>query len=147
MRGLRKHVENPGTAQAIALPQQLGRITCQRGRVAGYIDQAPRAQLAHPTYRLQRAVTLDLTGRASVLLVKDDDTIEKKPVELDRAIGSDWLVQTGLEGGERVVVDGFQRIKPGDKVQVVELKADAKPGQKIDPQAAAAALRAAAAQK
>ncbi|WP_424459085.1 efflux RND transporter periplasmic adaptor subunit [Ottowia sp.] len=96
----------------------------------------------------QRAVTLDLTGRASVMVVKDDDTVDKRPVELGSAIGSDWLVQAGLQGGERVIVDGFQRIRPGDKVKAVELAASAqKQDRQIDPQAAAAALRAAAATK
>ncbi len=96
----------------------------------------------------QRAVTLDLTGRASVLVVKEDSTVDKRPVELDRAIASDWLVDTGLQDGDRVVVDGFQRVKPGDKVNPVVVSASPqKAKQKIDPQAAAAALRAAAAEK
>ncbi len=95
----------------------------------------------------QRAVTLDLTGRPSVLVVKDDETVEKRMVELGRAIASDWLVETGLEDGERVVVDGFQRIKPGDKVNPVVLADTSGGGRRVDPQAAAAALRAAVANK
>ena len=71
----------------------------------------------------QQAVSRDLTGRASVLVVNADDMVEKRPVELARALGSRWLVDSGLAAGERLVVDGFQRIKPGDKVspQAVEL--------------------------
>ena len=44
-------------------------------------------------------------------------------MELARAVGNRWLVDSGLQPGERLVVDGFQRIKPGDKVapQVVDL--------------------------
>ena len=91
----------------------------------------------------QRSVSLDLTGRPSVLVVKEDSTVEKRPVQLGRAIASDWLVETGLEDGERVVIDGFQRIKPGDKVKPVEVSGAPKDGKKVDPQAAAAALRAA----
>ena len=73
----------------------------------------------------QQSVSRDLTGRASVLVVKPDDVVEKRSVELARAIGSRWLVDTGLQPGERVVVDGFQRVKPGDKVtpKVVDLDA------------------------
>lgn len=93
----------------------------------------------------QRSVTRDLTGRPSVLVVKADDTVEKRTVELGRAIGANWLLDKGLEAGERVVVDGFQRIKPGDKVQSIEVDPNAKSGAKpVDAQAAAAALRAAA---
>ncbi|WP_404302640.1 efflux RND transporter periplasmic adaptor subunit [Alicycliphilus denitrificans] len=73
----------------------------------------------------QQAVSRDLTGRANVLIVNSDDVIEKRPVELARALGSRWLVDSGLKAGERLVVDGFQRVKPGDKVspQVVDLNA------------------------
>lgn len=94
----------------------------------------------------QRSVTRDLTGRPSVLVVKSDDHVEKRNVVLGRAIGVNWLLDAGLQAGERVVVDGFQRIKPGDKVQAVEvdLRTSAA-GKAVDPQAAAAALRAAAA--
>lgn len=96
----------------------------------------------------QRAVTLDLTGRASVLVVTDENTVDKRPVEVDRAIASDWLVQTGVKAGDRVIVDGFQRVKPGDKVRTVDVSDGAqKADRKVDPQAAAAALRAAAEKK
>lgn len=94
----------------------------------------------------QRSVSRDLTGRASVLVVNADDTVEKRTVELGRAIGTHWLLDKGLEAGERVVIDGFQRIKPGDKVTAVETPANAKSqAQAVDPQAAAARLRAAVA--
>ena len=75
----------------------------------------------------QQSVTRDLTGRASVMVVNAEDKIEKRPLELDRAIGNQWLVGSGLKPGERVVVDGFQRVKVGDKVHpsVVDLKAKA----------------------
>ncbi|MBQ0131520.1 MAG: efflux RND transporter periplasmic adaptor subunit [Comamonas sp.] len=93
----------------------------------------------------QRAVTRDLTGRPNVLVVKADDTVEKRNIELGRAIGVNWLLDKGLEPGERVVVDGFQRVKPGDKVSAQEVDANAKSGAKpVDAQAQAAALRAAA---
>ena len=75
----------------------------------------------------QQSVTRDLTGRASVMVVNAEDQIEKRPLELDRAIGNQWLVGSGLKPGERVVVDGFQRVKVGDKVHpsAVDLKAKA----------------------
>ena len=92
----------------------------------------------------QRSVSRDLTGRASVFVVKPDDTLEKRTVELSRALGANWLLESGVQPGERVVVDGFQRIKPGDKVKVVEVDPQAKSvAQTVDPQAAAASLRAA----
>ena len=96
----------------------------------------------------QQSVSRDLTGRASVLVVKPDDTVEKRTVELNRALGAQWLLESGLQAGERVVVDGFQRIKPGDTVVPVEVDLRAKKGsQPVDLQAAAASLRAAAQSK
>ncbi|MBB6579530.1 membrane fusion protein (multidrug efflux system) [Comamonas odontotermitis] len=102
----------------------------------------------------QQSVTRDLTGRASVMVVGQDDKIEKRPLEIDRAIGNQWLVGSGLKAGERVVVDGFQRVKVGDKVHptVVDLKAKADkprspgraPGESAAPAAPAASAPAVA---
>ncbi|MFM9531571.1 hypothetical protein RDL98_14290, partial [Listeria monocytogenes] len=68
-------------------------------------------------------------------------------MNIDRAVGNMWLLQDGLSAGERVVVDGFQRIKPGDKVRAVEVdlraKAQARNGKPADGPAAAAAPGAA----
>ena len=74
----------------------------------------------------QQSVTRDLTGRPSVLVAAAGDVLEKRDVELDRAVGSQWLLESGLKAGERVVVDGFQRAKPGDKVKPVEVDMKAK---------------------
>ena len=82
-----------------------------------------------------------------MLVAKADDVIERRPVNIDRAVGNMWLLQDGLSAGERVVVDGFQRIKPGDKVRAVEVdlraKAQARKGKPADGPAAAAAPAAA----
>ena len=93
----------------------------------------------------QQAVTRDLTGKPSVLVVKDGDVVEKRPISIDRAVGNQWLLQGGLAAGERVVVEGFQRVKPGDKVRAVEVdpKAPAK-GRKGAPGADAPAAAGAA---
>ena len=42
----------------------------------------------------------------------------------DRAIGSRWQVTQGLQAGDRVIVDGLQRIKPGDAVKAVPVSMD-----------------------
>lgn len=92
----------------------------------------------------QQSVSRDLTGRASVLVVKPDNVVEKRTVALSRAMGANWLLDSGLQAGEQVVVDGFQRIKPGDTVEPVQVDLSAKKSSRaIDAQAAAANLRAA----
>ncbi|WP_245587325.1 efflux RND transporter periplasmic adaptor subunit [Comamonas composti] len=91
----------------------------------------------------QRAVTRDLTGRASVFVIGEDGVVESRPVEIERAVGNQWLIESGLNAGERVMVDGFQRVKPGDKATPLELELQAgtgaKPGAGGQPAAAPAA--------
>ena len=74
----------------------------------------------------QQSVTRDLTGKPSVMVVGAEDKIEKRPLVLDRAVGNQWLVGSGLKAGERVVVEGFQRVKVGDKVKPAEVDLKAK---------------------
>lgn len=86
----------------------------------------PTALAADALLVPQQSVTRDLTGRPSVIVAKEGDVLEKRDVALDRAIGSYWLLESGLQAGDRVVVDGFQRAKVGDKVKPVEVDLKAK---------------------
>jgi len=54
------------------------------------------------------------------MVVGKDDRIEVRAVKVSHAIGDKWLVEDGLAAGERVVVEGFQKIRPGVTVQAVE---------------------------
>ena len=64
----------------------------------------------------QQAVTRDIAGQPSVLLVNAEHKVERRAIAVDRAVGSRWLVTDGLAPGDEVIVDGFQRIKVGDAV-------------------------------
>ncbi len=92
----------------------------------------------------QQAVTRDIAGKASVLVVGADSKVQRQPVEVDRAVGSRWMVTSGLKGGEKIVVDGFQRIKVGDAVepQEVDLRAKARAADAATAQANGAAMPA-----
>jgi membrane fusion protein (multidrug efflux system) len=64
---------------------------------------------------------------------------------LDRAVGDRWLVTKGLAAGDRVIVEGLQRIRPGADVKTVPFGAQAKDQQtspKVDPATAKAATAA-----
>jgi len=76
----------------------------------------------------QQAVTRDIAGKASVLVVDAQSKVQRRPIEIDRAVGSRWMVNSGLAAGEKIIVDGFQRIKVGDQVepQEVDLRAKAR---------------------
>lgn len=67
----------------------------------------------------QQAVTRNASGGASVLKVGPEDKLLRQPIQVDRAIGSRWLVLDGLQAGDRVVVEGSLRVKPGDVVRAV----------------------------
>ena len=56
--------------------------------------------------------------RASVLLVGPGDTVESRRVEVGRTVGDAWQVLSGLEPGERIILEGGQNVRPGMKVKV-----------------------------
>lgn len=64
----------------------------------------------------QRAVIRAPDGKAQVYVVTDDATAEGRDVELGQTIGNEWIVERGLSGGERIIVDGAQKAQPGGKV-------------------------------
>ncbi len=67
----------------------------------------------------QQAVARDPKGNPSVMVAGPDDKVAMRMLKLDRPIGDKWLVTSGLSAGERVIVEGLQRIRPGAQVKVV----------------------------
>jgi len=72
-----------------------------------------------------------------VFVVKNDDTVENRPVTVDRTLETESIIAKGIEGGERVVTDGQLRLLPGSKVTIRPEAGKAEPGQpgreKADP--------------
>ena len=66
----------------------------------------------------QRAVTVTPQG-ATVMVIGANDVVESRPVGLGELQGGSWLILTGLAAGERVVVDGLQKVQPGKPVRAV----------------------------
>jgi len=73
----------------------------------------------------QTALQRDARGAASVLLVGADNKVERRAVKVSRAFGTGWLVSEGVKAGERVIVEGLQKVKAGDAVQAHPVAADA----------------------
>ena len=67
----------------------------------------------------QQSVQRNTAGGSEVFVVRDDGRIATQPVRLGEMQGGSWLVNEGLQDGDRVVVDGFQKFAPGDKVRSV----------------------------
>ena len=78
----------------------------------------------------QQAVSRDLKGNPVALIVGADDKVQPRMLTLDRAIGDKWLVSSGLASGDRVIVEGMQKVRPGAAVKVVPLDAVRKDGAK-----------------
>ena len=64
----------------------------------------------------QRAVQ-DVQGVHQVAVVKEDDTVDVRAVQVDARVGPLWVVTRGLKAGERVVVEGADRVRAGQKVR------------------------------
>jgi membrane fusion protein (multidrug efflux system) len=73
----------------------------------------------------QRGVTRDTTGKAVALVVGSGDKVESRPLEVSRVVGDSWLVEKGLAAGDRVIVEGLQKAKPGVQVRPVPFAAPA----------------------
>lgn len=65
----------------------------------------------------QRAVQLAPSG-ASVLVVGEDDTVAARPIKLGTQQRDQWIVLEGLNDGDRVIVEGIQKVQPGARVRV-----------------------------
>jgi membrane fusion protein (multidrug efflux system) len=66
----------------------------------------------------QQGITHAPDGTASAFVVGTNDHVEMRTVELYRAMGDQWIVTRGLKPGDRLIVAGLQRIKPGVQVAV-----------------------------
>jgi len=83
-----------------------------------------RAQLAQGTRSAallvpQRGVSHNQKGEATVLIVDHEDKVVERVVTADRAIQGEWLITAGLNAGDRVIVDGLQKARPGSPVKAV----------------------------
>ena len=66
----------------------------------------------------QRAITRDSAGIPMVLLLDAEQTVSQQPVELGAVIDNRWIVTSGLKAGDRIIVEGLQHARPGEKVEV-----------------------------
>lgn len=68
----------------------------------------------------QQAIARDPKGNASAMVVGADGKVEARPVQTSRTVGDRWLVDSGLSAGDRVIVEGLQKVRPGAPVQASE---------------------------
>ncbi|HKN04901.1 MAG TPA: multidrug efflux RND transporter periplasmic adaptor subunit AcrA [Buttiauxella sp.] len=74
----------------------------------------------------QQGVTRTPRGDASAMVIGKDDKVEVRDITAAQAIGDKWLVTSGLKDGDRVIVTGLQKVKPGVQVKAQEIAAEKK---------------------
>ncbi|AJI94718.1 acriflavine resistance protein A [Yersinia ruckeri] len=76
----------------------------------------------------QQGITRNPRGEATALVVGEGDKVELRTVTAAQAIGDKWLITDGLKPGDRVIVTGIQKIRPGVQVKAQEVS-DAAPAE------------------
>jgi membrane fusion protein (multidrug efflux system) len=71
----------------------------------------------------EQGITRDPKGNASALVVNAQGKVEPREVKVSRNIGNQWLVDEGLGSGDRLIVEGLQKVQPGMAVKAVEASA------------------------
>ena len=69
----------------------------------------------------QQGVTHDAKGNAMAMVVGAGDKVEPRPIVAERAIGDRWLVTSGLKDGDKLIVEGLNKIGPGMPVKATEV--------------------------
>jgi membrane fusion protein (multidrug efflux system) len=101
---LRTQFPNP---QHLLLPGMFVRAVVQEG-VAEQAILVP-----------QQAVSRDPKGNPLVLVVDGAEKVTQRKIAVERAVGDKWLVSEGLQPGDRLIIEGSQRVRPGASVKVV----------------------------
>ncbi|WP_374575800.1 efflux RND transporter periplasmic adaptor subunit [Phenylobacterium sp.] len=102
----------------------------------GMYVRARLAQAMEPEAILapQQGVARDPKGRATALVVGAGNKVESRELTVDRVVGDKWLVTSGLKAGDRLIVEGTDKVKAGETVKPVAAGSPA-------PTAAAAATK------
>ena len=67
----------------------------------------------------QQGISRDPKGNPLALIVDADGKVQQRTLTLDRTIGDKWLVSAGLAPGDRVIVEGVQKVRPGSTVKAL----------------------------
>ncbi len=74
----------------------------------------------------QQGISRDPKGNPIAMVVDKESKVELRMITVDRAIGDKWLVSSGLTSGDKLIVEGIQRVRPGVPVKAVPFEAPQK---------------------
>lgn len=93
-------------------------------------------ELSNGVLAPQQGITRDPKGIATALVVNTENKVEPRPIKVSRTVGDHWLVEDGLAAGDRVIVEGVQKIQPGMNVTPTEAGSQPPPANAGQPQGA-----------
>ncbi|KIP80993.1 hemolysin D, partial [Stenotrophomonas maltophilia] len=67
-----------------------------------------------------QGIARDAKGDTSAMVVNNGGKVEVRPVKVSRALGDKWLVEDGLQAGDKVIVEGLQKTVPGKPVHAID---------------------------
>lgn len=70
----------------------------------------------------QQGILWDAKGTAFAMLIDDENTVEKRDLKVGAAIEDKWVILEGLAQGDRLIIEGVNKIRPGDKVTPIQLE-------------------------
>lgn len=70
----------------------------------------------------QRGVSRNTKGEPTAMIVNKDNKVESRILTVDRTVGANWLVSGGLVDGDKLIVEGLQKIRPGASVNPAEVQ-------------------------
>ncbi|CAD7340090.1 efflux RND transporter periplasmic adaptor subunit [Sphingomonadales bacterium 56] len=82
---------------------------------------APQAVIPGGILAPQQGISRDPKGNATALIVNRANKVERRTVTAAQAIGDKWLITSGLKAGERLIVEGTDKVKPGDTVRAATI--------------------------
>ena len=103
---LRAVVPNP---DGILLPGSYVRAVLEEG-----VDE-------HALLVPQKAVSRDQTGAATALVIGAAGKVEQRILTAARAVGNSWWITKGLQEGDKLIVDGLQKVRPGDTPRAIDV--------------------------
>jgi len=74
----------------------------------------------------QQGITRNAKGNATALVVDKENKVESREVVADRVIGNKWLISSGLNSGDKLIVEGTGKVQAGMSVKAVEVTSDDK---------------------
>lgn len=80
--------------------------------------EVEEGQIANAILVPQKAVAFNREGDASVMIVNADNKVEQRAITVQRSIGTNWLSSEGLASGDKVIVEGLQKIAAGSEVSI-----------------------------